>query len=281
MAALVAAGGFGTTTLRTDTSLEVVWADATTPMRAFTKTADFYAGDCDDVPFPVPAGAAIEGETGLACTQNGDCHLLVIAPHLGKLYEMWRANITGAAQSQFRAGCTAVWDLTRAYGPTLRGKGCSSADAAGFPITAMLANADEVKAGAVNHALRFTLPNPEIRDGIYTPPATHSTGPTAGGPNMPPYGVRLRLKASFNENLVTSTGGKVLVRALKKYGMFLADGGNIPLTLQSDRFTKAKWADVGITNSQALAAITANDFEVVQLGTLTNWKSDTTCYRNP
>jgi hypothetical protein len=276
--ALVAAGGWGQGNLfLTDASIEVLKADANTPFRSFVKTSDFYDPDCDDVQFPVPVGGALEGESGYECVSDGDCHLIVHAPAQNKLFEMWRANIVGAT---FNGGCVAVWDLTRAYPSTLRGKGCTSADAAGFPIAAMLANADEVAAGEVKHALRFILPNARIRSGIYVPPSTHSTGPTAGGPNTPPYGVRFRLKSSFDTSGLSS-GAKVLAAALKKYGMFLSDGGNIALTIQSDRFTTAKWANLGITSNRSLVALTVNDFEVVDYGTEVDWKADTTCYRNP
>jgi serine/threonine-protein kinase len=279
--ALSAAGGWGSGTFRTDRSLFTLTTVASTPFRAFTATTDFYSPDCDSVPFPVPAGGAIEGESGYACVGNGDCHLLVIDPPSKKLYEMWRANIQGTTQAQFRAGCVAVWDLTKQYGSTLRGKGCTSADAGGFPIAAMLATADEVASGQVRHALRFILPNSRIRDGVYVPPGTHSTGPTSGGPNLPPYGVRFRLKASFNVSGLAAPGARTLAVALQRYGMFLADGGNIPLTIASDRFTPRKWSEVGINDDLALASIAVTDFEVVDMGAPVDWNADTTCYRNP
>ena len=206
--------------------------DGSAATRTFTRTADFYSPDCDNVPYPVPASGAIEGETGFACAGNGDCHLIVVERAQKRLYEMWRANITGPSVAEFRAGCVAVWDLSKQYGSTLRGKGCTAADAGGFPMTAMLATSDEVAAGRVGHALRFILPNDRIRDGIYVPPGTHSTGPTSGGPETPPYGVRFRLKASFDTSGL-SAGAKVLAQALKTYGMFLADGGNIPYVLSA------------------------------------------------
>ena len=150
----------------------------------------------------------------------------------------------------------------------------------GFPITAMLATSDEVAAGRVGHALRFILPNDRIRDGIYVPPGTHSTGPTSGGPATPPYGVRFRLKASFDTSSMSS-GGKVLAQALKTYGMFLADGGQIAVTIASDRFSTAKWSALGVTNNRSLASITVNDFEVVDYGTEVDYKADDSCHRNP
>lgn len=274
---LQAAGGWGTGTFRVDFSIEVLRATSSTPFRSFTATSDFYSPDCDKVPMPVPAGGALEGESGYACAGGGDCHLIVVDPMTNKLYEMWRANITA---SSFNGGCLAVWDLKKKYGDTLRGKGCSSADGGGFPITAMLGNADEVAAGKIEHALRFILPNERIQNGMYVAPGTHSTFPTSGGPNTPPYGVRFRLRASYPVDSLPNAGAKVVARALQKYGMYLADGGNIALTLQSDRFTTGKWASSGITSS-SLTALKVGDFEVVEMGPRINWKADTDCYRNP
>jgi hypothetical protein len=278
---LIAAGGWGQgNEFLTDASIVILSTDGSAPTRAFTPTSDFYTPDCDNVAVPIPAGGAIEGETGYACAGNGDCHLIVVARLQKRLYEMWRANITGPSVAQFRGGCLAVWDLAKQYGPTLRGKGCSSADAAGFPLTAMLATSDEAAAGRVAHALRFILPNPRIRDGIYVPPATHSTGPTAGGPNTPPYGVRFRLKASFDTTSL-SPGAKLLAQALKTYGMFLSDGGNIALTIASDRFSTNKWSALGISNNRSLATLQVSSFEVVDYGAEVDWKANTDCTRNP
>jgi serine/threonine-protein kinase len=278
---LVAAGGWGQgNAFLSDASIEILQDDGSAPLRMFTRTSDFYSPDCDFVPFPVPANGAIEGESGYACAGDGDCHLIVVQRAQKRLYEMWRANITGPSVTEFQGGCGAVWDLSKQYGPTLRGKGCTSADAGGFPMTAMLATADEVASGRVGHALRFILPNARIRDGIYVPPATHSTGPTSGGPTTPPYGVRFRLKASYDTSAMSS-GAKVLAQALKTYGMFLADGGNIALTIASDRFTTAKWSGLGITNNRSLAALAVTDFEVVDYGTEVDWKANTDCIRNP
>ena len=276
IAALDAAGGWGTGDFRMDFSITVLRADGSTPRMEFIPTGEFYEPDGDHVPFPVPADGAIEGEAGYECVGDGDCHLIVIEEEERVLYEMWRANIVGGT---FYGGTTAVWDLDADWDPEyLRGRGCTSADAGGFPITAMLATSDEVAAGEIPHALRFILPNPRIRDGIYTTPATHSTGPTAGGPDMPPYGVRFRLKDSFDESTLDSEAARVIARALKRYGMFLSDGGNLPLTLADDRFHDTTWESLGI-DARSLSSIAVTDFEVVELGTLVDWKADTTCYR--
>jgi serine/threonine-protein kinase len=260
--------------MKIDFSITLQHADASTPFQNFTPSGDFYSPDCDHVPFPVPAGGAVEGESGYRCTQDGDCHLLVVDDAHDKLYEMWRA-FTGS--SGFNGGCTAVWDLTKQYPANLRGDGCTSADAGGFPIAAMLFTADEIAAGEIPHAIRFILPNSRIRGGgVYVHPGTHTTGSTSGGANAPPYGVRLRLKSSFDVSSLSS-GARVVARAMQTYGMFLADGGNIALTAADDRFTTAKWSNVGVT-SQSLSSLQVTDFEVVDLGTPV---SSTDCVRNP
>jgi serine/threonine-protein kinase len=258
---LTNAGGWGTSGFQIDMSIEVMHADASTPLQTFTPTGDFYTPDCDQVPFPVPANGMLEGETGYACTNGGDCHLLVVHDPSKKLYEMWRANIDS---SGFSGGCVAVWDLTKQYPSSLRGDGCTSADAGGFPITAMLANADEVAAGNVSHALRFILPNGRIRHLSFVNPGTHTTAATSGDTSAPPYGVRFRLRADYPLSSLPSAGARTLAVALQRYGMFLADGGNVPLTVQGDHFTKHTWASVGV-DSQALKAIQSSDFEVVDM----------------
>jgi hypothetical protein len=262
IAALRAAGGWGNgDAFQIDFSIDVLGADAATPMRTFAKTGDFYSPDCDDVAMPVPLGGNVEGETGYACTNDGDCHLLVHDADAGKLYEMWRANISGMA---FYGGCLAVWNTRMAYGDTLRGDQCTSADAAGFPISPLLFSADEVKAGEIKHAIRFILPNNRIKRG-YVRPATHGTN-TTGGANAPAYGVHFRLRADYPIDSLPSEGAKVVARALQKFGMYHADGGNIALTAQSDRRTTTKWS--GLLAPQALAALRVEDFEVIDHGSM-------------
>lgn len=258
---LTAAGGWGRGRFQIDFSMHVLTADAKTPMRRFKPTDEFYRPDCDEVPMPVPPGGAVEGERGYACKDDGDCHLLVYHGAQKKLYEMWRADLRG---DTFRGGCLAVWDLRRAYGPSGRGQGCTSADAAGLPISPLLANADEVARGEIRHALRFILPNPRIKRRTYVAPGTHSTNPTRGGPNAPPYGVRFRLRPDYPVDKLKTKGARVIARALQRYGMFLADAGNIVLTVQSDRFSKHKWA--GVLGPHDLRPLQVRDFQVVELG---------------
>ncbi len=272
--ALDAAGGWGTGSFRIDFSIEVLEADASTPFRTFTPTGDFYSPDCDHVPFPVPPGGALEGETGYQCASDGDCHLIVVHRPTKRLFEMWRADIVG---SSFRGGCAAIWDLTKAYPATLRGDQCTSADAGGFPIAAMLFSADEVARGSIDHAIRFILPNARMRSGVYVRPASHAGGPS-GGANLPPYGVRFRLRADYPIASLPTEGARVIARALQRYGMILSDGGNIALTAQSDRFTTNKWSQVGV-DSRSLSAIRVTDMEVVGLGAAIPLTYD--CERNP
>ncbi len=268
-------GGWGGGQMKIDFGITVLQADSSTPKKEFTPTDEFYDPDCDEVAFPVPAGGALEAEDGYECTQDGDCHLIVIQKDEKKLYEMWRANITGGT---FYGGCAAVWDLTKTYPDNLRGEGCTSADAGGFPITAMLFTADEVKSGAIKHAIRFILPNQRIRENVYVHPGTHSTFATSGGSDAPPYGVRMRLRKDFPLDTLPSDGARVVAKALQDYGMFLADGGTIALTGASDRTTAAKWTDVDV-DSYSLSKIQPTDMEVVDMGAPIQWSGD--CNRNP
>lgn len=276
--ALAAAGGWGTgqTQFQMDMSLVVLTADAAAPMTPFQKAAGYFSPDCDDVTsVPMPVAGNIEGSAGYTCdVSNGDCHLLVVHQPTKKLYEVYQATTIGA---NLTGTCVAVWDLTKTYPSTMRGEQCTSADAAGFPMAAMLPDADEVAAGAVMHAIRFALPNPRIRAGVYVHPASHAGGPT-GGPNMPPYGVRLRLRADYPIDSLPAGGARILAKALQRFGMFLSDGGTVPLMVQDDRYTKAKWATLNV-DSHSLFGITAGDFQVVKMGTPVTLTYD--CVRNP
>lgn len=272
IASLRAAGGWGNgDRMHIDFSFDVLGADGGTPMRTFSPTDEFYEPDCDDVQMPVPSGGNVEGESGYACNGDGDCHLIVHDKAGGKLYEMWRADIRG---NTFNGGCLAVWNTKATYTPTLRGDQCTSADAAGFPIAPLLFTADEVAAGEIAHAIRFILPNNRIKKG-YVRPATHGTN-TTGGTNAPPYGVHFRLRANYPVDSLPSEGAKVVARALQKYGMYHADGGNIALTAQSDRYTTAKWD--GLIAPQDMYALKVEDFEVIDNGAMIPLTLD--CARN-
>jgi len=271
---LAAAGGFGNGRLQIDFSIAVLHADASAPFRSFTPTGDFYTPDCDLTSVPIPGGGALEGESGYSCVGDGDCHLIVLHQPTNRLYEMWRADITNGV---FHGGCLAVWDLNRVYPPSGRGEQCSSADAAGLPIAPLLFTADEIQAGAIDHAIRFILPNARMQAGVYVHPASHAGAPSGQG--MPPYGARFRLRANYPLTSLPDAGTRVIARALQRYGMILSDGGNIALTAADDRFTIAKWASVLPSGSTGLSAIAVTDFEMIDAGSRIPLTYD--CVRNP
>jgi len=273
IAALDAAGGWGNGRMQIDFSMKILAADGTTPLVDFVPAAGYYTPDCDvGFKFPLPNGGAVEGETGYACTGGGDCHLLVLDGQQKKLYEMYQADLSGGA---LHSMCAVRWDLTKSYPPDLRGDQCTSTDAAGLPVAALLFTADEVAAGSIDHAIRFILPNSRMAKGVYVRPATHAGSP-GGSSALPPYGSHLRLKAAYPLTGLP-TGTQVVLRAMQKYGMILADGGTIALTAADDLFTKHKWADVGI-DSHALGALKVTDFEVVDTGPTINLTYN--CVRN-
>jgi len=253
--------GWGLGRMQVDFSIEVLTADASTPLRAFTPTEDHFRPDCDLDPVPVPPGGALEGEQGYECRGDGDCHLIAADRSRMKLFEMWRADIRG---DSFRGGCLAVWDMTRVYPPTGRGEQCTSADAAGFPIAPLLFDADEVTAGRIDHAIRFILPNATIRAREYVHPATHGTRATSGPPDAPPYGARLRLRADYPLASLPNEAARTVARAMQRYGILLSDAGRVALTARSDRFTRAKWA--GLLGALDLAAIRPRDFDMIAAG---------------
>lgn len=281
--ALSELGGWGTGTFQTDFSIPIFFTDGKSPKKKVVGVEDYCGGgpDCDSVPaqIPLPTKAYIEGSSNLKCDTTGategqeDCHLLVVDRDQHKLYEIYHGSQSGenvTAQAFF------VWDLAKAYPETLRGDQCTSADAAGFPIAAMTPTADEVASGAINHAIRFILPNDRMKEGVYVRPATHAGGPSSTDPNAPPYGVRFRLRADFDDSHF-SKSEKVVIAALKKYGMLLSDGGQVPLTFADDRTSTKKWSELGIT-AQSFNDIAVDQFEVVELGNEVNLTYE--CVRN-
>ena len=273
---LADAGGWGNgNKMQVNWDNRVLQADASTPRAPFREGSSWASPDSDNVStIPLPEGGGLEGESGYQCTDSdSDCHLIVVNRGHGKLYEAFKANY---AQDVLTANFVAVWDLNRVYPPSGRGDQCSSADAAGFPIAPLLFNADELATGSINHAIRFILPNPRIRAKVFVHPATHAGGPQ-GPDSAPPMGVHFRLKASYDVSQL-KPAAQVVARAMQKYGIFLSDGGNIALTAQSDKDTKAKYADVDF-GTRDLSPLKVTDFEVVNLGTPIPLTYN--CVRNP
>ncbi len=286
--ALVGLGGWGNgNKMQIDFSLQTFPdAPAGSPMVSIVPhhaEGEYYDPDCEELPtsMPVPAGAAFEGQNGLSCDNDGeDCHLLVRQGNL--LYELYSGNYSGGVLD---ARCLVIWNLNAVYPPEGRGEHCTSADAAGFPVAPLLVNADEVAARVgiadsdLGHAIRFVLPNARMASDaslggvggrLYVRPASHAGGPSGPSASVP-YGVRMRLKANFNMSGY-SAAAQVILRTMQRYGIVLADGGNIALTFETDRYTTAKWNTLGISAQTFWNAaggstpLLVNHFEIIDTG---------------
>ena len=209
-----------------------------------------YADESDPGPYPIPANAPIEGGPN----GTGDRHVIVIDTTNRRLYETFDAHPVNGGAS-WTAGSGATWDLTS---NALRPAGWTSADAAGLPIFPGLVRYDEaVLKGAINHALRFTCPTSRK---AYVAPARHwASSQTSAA--YPPMGMRVRLKASVDISTYPAEV-RVILTALKKYGMFMADNGSGMFISGSP---DARWSD---DNLATLGRLTNADFEVVQMGTI-------------
>jgi hypothetical protein len=208
-------------------------------------TFNEFGSESDPGPYPVPPNAPVEA--------GSDAHALVLDSGNCTLYEMYHAakDATGPSWS---AGSGAVFNLSS---NALRPEGWTSADAAGLPILPGLVRYDEVTAGAINHALRFTVVQTQK---AYVHPATHYASSNTSA-NLPPMGMRVRLKASYNISGFTGEA-RVALNALKKYGMMVADNGsNWFITGATD----TRWDD---TDLNQLKTVPGSVFEVVQLGTI-------------
>jgi hypothetical protein len=173
-----------------------------------------YDDESDPGPYPVPASAPIEG----GANGDGDRHVIVVDTSAWKLYELFDAHPSNSGAS-WHAGSGAIFDLNS---NALRPAGWTSADAAGLPIFPGLVRYDEVvEQHAINHALRFTCPRTR---NAYVAPARHSAS-SDNNANLPPMGMRVRLKASFDTTSF-SPNVRVVLRAMMKYGMLLADNGS-------------------------------------------------------
>ncbi len=207
----------------------------------------YYDDESDPGPYPVPADARIEGGPN----GDGDRHVLVIDRDNWKLYELFDARPVDGGQ-RWEAGSGAVFDLSS---NALRPAGWTSADAAGLPIFPGLVRYDEVvEAKEIRHALRFTCPASRR---AYVHPARHFASSNTSA-SLPPMGMRVRLKASFDVSPFPPNV-RVILNAMKKYGMFMADNGSgWYVTGAPD----PRWNDEELAT---LRNVRARDFEVIRM----------------
>src|SRR5215471_8912941 len=166
-----------------------------------------YADESDRGPYAVPLDAPIEGGS----QSSGDRHALAVDTDNCILYELYAAYPQAAS---WTAGAGAIFNL---LSNALRPSGWTSTDAAGLPVFAGLIRYDEVAAGAINHAIRFTVPQTQK---AFVWPARHYASSLTGA-QYPPMGARFRLKASFNISGYSATN-QIILKAMQKYGMLLA-----------------------------------------------------------
>jgi hypothetical protein len=209
-----------------------------------------YDDESDPGPYPVPQDAPIEGGPN----GTGDRHVIIIDRDNWKLYELFSASPVNKGAS-WKADSGAVFDLNSNAD---RPAGWTSADAAGLPIFPGLIRYDEVhELKEIAHALRFTAQRTRR---AYVAPARHFASDNPD-PNLPPMGMRVRLKAAYNISRF-SPAMQVILRAMKKYGMLLADNGsNWYVSGAPDQ----RWSDDELGT---LRSLRGSDFEVVQMETI-------------
>jgi len=187
---------------------------------------------------PVPPAAPSKARAATPAPATGDCHLLVIHDTQKKLYEMWRHQ---HHRRHFYGGCATVWDLTKRLRAARPRRGLHQRRRRRLPDDG--APVRRRRGGGGRHQPRHPLHLPTIasaRAATCTRPRLDQRLGLDDGPNSPPYGARLRLRADYAVANLPSAGARVVARALQKYGMFLSDGGSIALTATSDRFHHAQ-----------------------------------------
>jgi hypothetical protein len=209
-----------------------------------SRVAFDYADESDKGPYPIPRNVPIEGDPH---PSDGDRHALIVDRDTCKLYELFALHHTS---SGWAAGSGAIWNLRS---NKLRPAGWTSADAAGLPILPGLARWADAATGSINHALRFTADRTRK---AYVYPARHYAS-SSTDPSLPPMGLRVRLKASFDISKFPPQA-RVVLTALKRYGMILADNGS-PWFISGA--PSAHWSNDQL---HTLGQVTGADFEVVR-----------------
>lgn len=202
-----------------------------------------YGSESDPGPYPIPLNAPVEGNG------QGDSHILAVDKDHGVLYELYNASVNG---DHWEASSGAVFNLASNQ---LRPDGWTSADAAGLPIFPGLVKYDEVASGTISHAIRFTLASSNVKP-AHISPATHQVN-SGGGQYSIPFGGKIRLRANYDISAFPAND-QVILKALKKYGLILADiGSNMYVSGAPDN----RWNNDEL---QQLGKVKASDFEVVK-----------------
>jgi hypothetical protein len=198
-----------------------------------------YAAESDKGPYPIPPKVKIEA--------GSDRHALIVDRSTCRLYELYAL---GRTPGGWHAGSGAIWNLRS---NALRPAGWTSADAAGLPILPGLARYSEVAAGHIDHALRFTVDRTRR---AYVYPARHYASDLTDS-DLPPMGLRLRLRASFDTTAFPRQA-RIVLEALKRYGMIVADNGSSWYVTGSP---DPRWDDDDL---HTLGRVRGSDFEVVE-----------------
>jgi hypothetical protein len=202
-----------------------------------------YGDESDPGPYPIPLTAPVEGNG------NGDSHVIAVDVENKMLYELFYARVNG---NRWDASSGAVFNFSSNQ---LRQETWTSADAAGLPIFPGLVRYEEILKGEIDHPIRFTLTSSNVKP-AYIYPARHKVNSTGGQYSLP-FGARIRLKANFDISSYSSTN-QIILRAMKKYGLILADiGSNLYISGAPDE----RWDNDDL---RRLGQVHGSDFEVVK-----------------
>lgn len=217
-----------------------------------TVVLDAYASESDQVPVPIPPNALIEGDPKSGAQNTGDRHLLVYDRDNNILYEGFNVHKpTETTDGHWHADALAVWDLRRNH---FRPPGWTSADAAGLPILPGLVRAEEIaEQGRIDHAIRVTVPRSRNQ---YVFPASHFAG--SNNDALPRMGERFRLRPDFDISGYSPTN-QVILRALKEYGLIVADNGS---AWYMSGVPSGLWSD---SELRQLMNVHGSDFQAVDL----------------
>ena len=281
-------------------SFHILESDSNTPRYDFRRKLrgngfpedEFYSPHCDRIAMPVPTDGRLQGEPDYRCSGGGDCHLYVVASHEGRIYEQYRSDNPGPNKRTYSGGCTNVWDLQTTQPENLRGLSCTSSNAAGIPYIPLLITPGEIKAGVIRHALAFTLPNAWVERDTYARPATHNPIVSArwGAPQEAPgkamrYGSHLRLDQDFRISPDWPPSLKVVLQALKDYGMYHIDGGPRFIVASNDAYSAHHWDDPDIAlnpfDLTQIAGLSWTNFDVISKAGATGSMTRNSCRRRP